>query len=83
MPALTKLRFLLMTKQTNHTFPVDPDAFVRAAECANFLSIGLSTWWAWVQKGRVERPKKIGPRTSVWKAGYVRELQESLHMEAR
>ena len=59
-------------------FPNDPDAFVRAGECARFLGVGLSTWWAWVKQGKVDRPQKIGPRTSVWTAGYIRDLQRKL-----
>ena len=67
----------------NQTFlPQDPDAFCRAIQCAQYLNIGLSTWWAWVQRGKVERPIKLGPKTSVWKAGYVRELQRKLIAEA-
>ncbi len=71
-----------MPKRPAEYFPHDPDAFVRASDCARFLSIGLSTWWGWVQQGKVERPKKLGPKTSVWKAGYVRSLQDSLLTDA-
>ena len=70
-----------MNTDTHFLFPADPDAFVRAPDCARFLSIGLSTWWAWVRMGRVERPTKLGPQTSVWKAGYVRSLHETLSAE--
>ena len=58
--------------------PQDPDAFCRARECAQHLGIGLSTWWLWVALGKVERPIKLGPKTSVWRAGYIRQLQETL-----
>jgi len=47
------------------TFPQDPDAFVRAAECARFLGTGISSWWRWVAEGKVKRPQKLGLRTSV------------------
>ena len=62
---------------TPSTFLPADDAFVRARECAAFLGIGLSTWWAWVKNGRVDRPIKLGPKTSVWQAGYVRDLQRA------
>lgn len=59
-------------------FPSDPDAFVRASDCARFCSVGVSTWWRWVNEGKVNRPQKLGPRTSVWTAGYVRKAQKEL-----
>ncbi|MFI2811332.1 helix-turn-helix transcriptional regulator [Microbulbifer sp. JSM ZJ756] len=71
-----------MTTQPPFTFPSDQDAFVRAADCARFLGIGRSTWWAWVKQGKVQRPKKLGPRTSVWTAGYVRSVQDKLATDA-
>jgi len=73
-----------MTTATNPTtLPQDPDAFCRAKECAQHLGIGRSTWWVWVSQGRVKRPLKLGPKTSVWTAGYIRELQRKLAEEAR
>ena len=59
-------------------FPADPDQFVRAKECAQFLGIGLSSFWKLVTDGRLERPLKLGPRTSVWKAGKIRQFQQQL-----
>ena len=58
--------------------PVDPDAYCRARDCARHLGISLSTWWRWVNEGRIKRPLKLGPKTSVWTAGYIRELQREL-----
>lgn len=63
---------------SSKALPQDPSAFCRAKDCARHLSIGLSTWWLWVAQGKVERPIKLGPKTSVWKAGYIRELQQRL-----
>lgn len=70
-----------MTNQS--LLPQDPDAFCRAKQCSQYLGIGLSTWWAWVQRGKVERPIRLGPKTSVWKSGYIRELQRKLIAEAQ
>ena len=66
------------TSQTQIEFPTDPDAYARAADCARFCSVGLSTWWRWVNEGKVVRPQKLGVRTSVWTAGYVRKIQKDL-----
>ncbi|WP_308364308.1 MULTISPECIES: hypothetical protein [unclassified Microbulbifer] len=67
---------------TTSILPQDPDAFCRAKECARYLGIGLSTWWLWVNQGKVKRPIKLGPKTSVWKAGYIREFQRKLIEQA-
>ena len=48
---------------------------VRANQCAAYLGIGLSTFWLYVEQGRVEKPLKYGKRVSVWDAGYIRELR--------
>lgn len=64
-------------------FPQDPDAFVRAKECATYLGIGTSTFWLYVKQGRIQRPYKIGEKTSVWQAGYIRQFQRELIAEAR
>ena len=47
---------------------------VRAADIAAFLRIGVSSWWLHVKEGRVMPPMKLGVRTSVWDAQYIREL---------
>jgi prophage regulatory protein len=30
------------------------------------LPIALSTWWAGVKSGRYPKPRKLGPRVTVW-----------------
>jgi predicted DNA-binding transcriptional regulator AlpA len=42
------------------------------------IPVSKSTWWAWVQAGRVEKPLKLGQRVSVWRVEYIRELIERL-----
>lgn len=67
-----------MSSDTTPEFPRDPDAFVRPAECARFLGIGLSTLWSWSSTGKLPKPIKLGPKTSVWQAGIIRNLQKQL-----
>jgi len=47
---------------------------VRANQCAAYLNIGLSTFWAMVYDGRISKPVKYGTRMSVWDAEYIRDL---------
>lgn len=50
---------------------------VRANQCAAYLGIGLSTFWLYVEQGRVEKPTKYGIRVSVWDAVYIHQLRET------
>ena len=72
-----------MAATTPASLPQDPEAFCRAKECARHLGIGLSTFWLWVNQGKVDRPLKLGPKTSVWKAGYIRQFQSDLIAKAQ
>lgn len=54
------------------------DPMLRANQCAVQLGIGLSTWWRWVQQGRVKRPEKLSARVSVWRSSYIAQLQNGL-----
>ena len=61
------------------TFPLVPpfpyEGNVRAKQIAQFLSIGLSSWWLFVKQKRVDQPMRYGSRVSVWPASYIRSLQ--------
>ncbi len=48
---------------------------VRANQCAAFLGMGLSTFWLYVEQGRIQKPIKYGARLSVWDAGYIHQLK--------
>lgn len=39
---------------------------LRAKEAAAFLGIGKSTFWRWVQEGRIPEGIKLSPRATVW-----------------
>lgn len=47
---------------------------VRVPQAAAYIGIGISTFWAYVDDGRVKPPVKFGARVSVWDAEYIREL---------
>jgi predicted DNA-binding transcriptional regulator AlpA len=50
---------------------------VRANQCAAYLGIGLSTFWLYVEQGRIKAPTKYGVRVSVWDAVYIHQLRET------
>ena len=64
-----------MKTQENLQFPQSGN--VRAKQSAQYLSIGISTYWLWVKQGKIKQPKKHGARVSVWQAEYIRELAEN------
>lgn len=48
----------------------------RAKENANFLGIGESTFWKYVNQGKIKKPIKYGQRVSVWDAEYIRKISK-------
>lgn len=56
------------------SFPMDGK--VRVQQFAAYLNIGVSSIWKLAKDGRIKKPQKLGARTSVWDAGYVRMLGE-------
>lgn len=49
---------------------------VRVKQFAAYLGIGVSSVWKLAKDGRIKPPQKLGARTSVWDASYVRLLGE-------
>ena len=41
-------------------------AYYRAKDAAEYLGIHKSTFWLWVQEGRIAKGKKLSPRCTVW-----------------
>ena len=60
-------------KKLSCTFPATGN--VRARQNAAFLGIGLSTFWLYVEQGRIKKPIKYGVRLSVWDAEYIHQLK--------
>lgn len=40
------------------------------------IPVSKSTWWQGVKDGRFPQPKKLGPRTTVWRVEEIRALFE-------
>ena len=38
------------------------------------IPVSRSTWWAGVRAGRFPQPVRLGPRTTTWRVGDIREL---------
>ena len=56
------------------TIQRETQEYYRAKEAAKLLRIGESTWWRWVQLGRLPKGKKLGPRVTVWRRADVLAL---------
>ena len=54
------------------------DRFLRAKECAAYFSIGRSTWWRWVNEGRVGEGVLLGPRIRVWRLSYLKKIERQI-----
>ena len=71
-----------MSKHTenssNYILPADPGALIRPSEAAKYLGVGKSTLWRWIADGKIERPKKLSSKISVFTADYVRRIQTQL-----
>jgi predicted DNA-binding transcriptional regulator AlpA len=50
---------------------MEKNKFLRVKEIAKLLSIGKSSWWAWVKEGKAPPGIKLGRRTTVWRAADV------------
>ncbi|MDG1129688.1 MAG: AlpA family phage regulatory protein [Paracoccaceae bacterium] len=62
------------------TPPFPLTGFVRLSAIlapAGPIPVSKSGWWQGVKDGRFPKPRKLGPRTTVWKAEYIRALFES------
>lgn len=38
------------------------------------VPVSRSTWWAGVRAGRFPQPVRLGPRTTAWRVGDIRQL---------
>lgn len=61
---------------TTETTDIDSLRLVRDTEAARLLSVGRSTWWAWVRDGRAPQPVKVNDLTR-WRLTEVLALQAS------
>jgi prophage regulatory protein len=62
------------------TPPFPLTGFVRLSAIlapAGPIPVSKSSWWQGVKDGRFPKPRKLGPRTTVWKAEDIRALFES------
>lgn len=59
--------------QTTISFDALPDAaHVRLPMVAILYATSESNVWRWVQDGRIPKPRKLGPQTTVWNVGELR-----------
>jgi len=49
---------------------------LRAKDAAAFLGIGLSTFWRWVQEGRIAKGVHLSARATVWRRTDLEQFLE-------
>ena len=52
-------------------FPISTYGFLRLHQVLALIPISKSAWWEGCRTGRFPRPVKLGPRTTVWRAGEI------------
>jgi len=65
--------YLSAPEQEQPVFVPD-SAFIRLEQVIQLYPIGKSTFWAGVKSGRFPQPVKLGPNTTAWKVGDIRQL---------
>lgn len=55
-----------------------PDAaYVRAPVVAALHGVSPATVWRWVKSGRLPAPTSLGPNTTAWQVGALRQAQRA------
>jgi predicted DNA-binding transcriptional regulator AlpA len=62
----------------NQPNPLPETGFVRLPLILQVIPVSKSTWWAGVKSGRFPQSVKLGPRTTAWRVGDIRQLVERL-----
>lgn len=52
---------------------------LRAKDAARFIGIATSTFWRWVQEGRLPQGIRLSPRCTVWR---IQDLEKFLDASA-
>jgi predicted DNA-binding transcriptional regulator AlpA len=52
-------------------------AYVRASVVAAWRGVSTVTVWRWAKAGHLPKPVKIGPNTTAWQVGALREMQSA------
>jgi predicted DNA-binding transcriptional regulator AlpA len=65
--------------QSVTSFDTLPDAaHVRFPVVATLYATSPSNVWRWVKDGRIPKPRKLGPQTTVWNVGDLRKALAGL-----
>lgn len=61
-----------------HFDDLPASAQVPARTLATLLDVSEVTIWRWAKSGRLPKPRKLGPNTTRWNVGLVRETLAKL-----
>lgn len=53
-------------------------AMLSAADLSDMFRVSLNTVWRWSKAGRLPAPVKLGPNSTRWRAGDVREALDRI-----
>lgn len=53
-------------------------AMLSAADLRDIFRVSLNTIWRWSKDGRLPAPVKLGPNSTRWRAGDVREALDRI-----
>ena len=60
--------------QGRTTFDERPDSgFVSVSELAEVYAVSVDTVWRWARQKRIPAPVKLGPNTTRWSVGAIRQ----------
>ncbi|GAB1253670.1 helix-turn-helix transcriptional regulator [Desulfovibrio falkowii] len=57
------------------------EGFVRTKQVLQMFPIGRTTLWRKIRAGKFPKPRKLGPKTSVWDVAELRALKDSIMRE--
>lgn len=55
-----------MQQNKLYSSAIEGSRAIRAKEAAKILSIGVSTFWNWVSKGKLPKGRRLSSRCTVW-----------------
>ena len=66
-------------RDENKTY--QPTGYIRIPEILNLIPISKSTWWNWVNEGKVPKGVKLSSRVTAWRKPDIHALMASFDNE--
>ncbi len=59
-------------------YDIPVTGFLRLPQVLSVIPVGKTCWWEGVRKGRYQKPVKLSPRCTAWRAEDIQALIKSL-----